>query len=151
MKTERIKKLADILDAEQEAVDAAHSDSVRRFGFNMANYAARNDTDVEGHHCGTVACVAGWAVASFGVSGRAKKVDPRRLFTPGRLSFIHKTAEELLGLSKLQSGDLFLGTNIPYNHITPGDAAVTLRKLAETGEVDWSHVKERHDAEWGAA
>lgn len=73
--------------------------------------------------CGTVACIAGWTYLTYGGCG-----DP------------YSEARNLLGLDEDRADALFLPYGCDWEDITPAHAAQTLRKLAETGEVDWSHV-----------
>jgi hypothetical protein len=135
MNIERINKLADIIEAGQEAND---------FGFNMETWGSRGRRTIvdksdheSGHKCGTVACIAGWAVAAFGVSGRAKKFNGDRA-TDMNVNCM-SSATKLLGLGVMLSEELFLarGQGVYLGTITPEHAVRTLRLLAETGEVDW--------------
>jgi len=167
MKTERILELADMLDAHAEAVAKMESPRLE-MGFNMTTWGDKG-YDVYGHTCGTAACIAGWAAAAFGYTGRAKIFNPLRaeglgLYAHDGQGGVLEIMGRVLGLTGDQAGQLFTPNDYwdegeddaalacpAFASITPSEAAVTLRKLAETGEVDWSHVKERHDAEWGAA
>ncbi len=56
-------------------------------------------------------------------------------------------AGDLLGLDQEQADDLFYpvfytdyGFGTGYEAVTPEEPPVTLDKLVETGEVDWSHI-----------
>lgn len=111
MNVERIRELADVIEKQP------HAPSFGREGFCM---------DTWQHPCGTPACIGGWAA-----------------FASGK-SLIHgliwNDAQDHLGLSDDQSGDLFYPNNYEgeWSDITPAHAAAVLRNLAETGQVDWS-------------
>lgn len=99
------------------------------------------------HNCGTTACIAGWAVLTFGAE----------------LSSAQSTAEyarALLGLSRDVAAELFMPVHpdnddredhddpefvqLDYDTITPSMAAAQLRNVAETGQVDprlWFQVE----------
>lgn len=118
MNKTRILALADLIEKQPHV--ELNSDS----GFNMREYH---------HRCGTPSCIAGWVnemskeTNCGGPEHSAAKyleldwVTADRLFEPSHLSGYH--------------GGVF-----GWRDITPQQAATTLRKLAETGEVDWSHV-----------
>lgn len=83
--------------------------------------------------CGTVGCIAGWAVAAFATQEELE------------LNDLHDDAmdmaTELLGLNEVQSDELFApGYTNNWADITPKEAAETLRNLAETSGVDWSQT-----------
>lgn len=161
MNTERLLKLADLLDAHAELEEETQVE----LGFNMGVWGAKGHVDKGGHPCGTAACIAGWAAAYFGYTGRAEKLDARRAGGLGdHFAFgAVQGMAPVLGLSneqasrlfvpdqvRLEGGDHVLSVN-EFLSITPSEAAVTLRNLAETGEVDWSHVRERFQSELEAA
>lgn len=161
MNTERLHKLADLLDAHAALEEGSNVE----LGFNMITWGARCSVDKGGHPCGTAACIAGWAAAYFGYAGRAEKFDIKRALNLAEHfnGDVISGMAPVLGLTLRQARALFL-PNTPGHQrlserlslmeslsITPSEAAVTLRKLAETGEVDWSHVKERYQAELEAA
>jgi hypothetical protein len=94
--------------------------------FDMNEYITENE-------CGTVACIAGWTYLTYGEASNIG--DP------------HESAAIHLALDTPSGQSLFIPTSndgLPrstnYANITPAHAAQTLRKLAETGKVDWSHV-----------
>lgn len=88
--------------------------------------------------CGTVCCIAGAAIQFNEDSKSPKNVDPIDNFA---------TAKQLLGLSYWQASALFYGevqdedgdtvSAVRLDRITPAWAARCIRKLIETGEVDW--------------
>lgn len=88
--------------------------------FDMTDYV-RLDTE-----CGTACCIAGTAVFLV--------YPDRDLFSPG----IHDEAEDLLGLTWQQAMDLFLPTHRALDEVTPAEAAATIDRLIETGEVSWT-------------
>lgn len=117
-----------------KVADAIEQHSIAELGFNMnyehyvsGEYDRCESLDRSGHGCGTVACIIGWtnavfaseplglsetAVAHLGISVR----DGDRLFWPDKERWGIRT----------------------YDDITPAQAVSTLRRLAATGEVDWS-------------
>lgn len=114
---------------EQLAV-AIESHAIAELGFNMSYLRFTGGAaDASGHNCGTVACIAGWAVALGKLSGTfvdaAEWLDipygkvGQELFFPGDASGIRVRDWAL---------------------ITPAHAAGVLRQLAETGRVDWTAV-----------
>jgi hypothetical protein len=115
MNTERILHIADMIE------------KLEPRQFDMSDYVTENE-------CGTVACIAGWTYLTYG--------DPAGEGDPHELAAIH------LGLDEDRADDLFLPNPltsglpscVTYAQITPAHAAQTLRKLAATGEVDWSHA-----------
>lgn len=97
--------------------------------FNMAVYGVA-------HECGTIACIAGWAAVLEGAT-----VDKHESFhILGEWIGAHKFAAKALGINEKTSLDLFtpIDEHESLSDITKEQAVKTLRKLAETGEVDWS-------------
>jgi hypothetical protein len=116
--------------------DAIEAQRFPRLGFNMRWLFLKreprrpDEIDMSGHDCGTVACIAGWALAvKKGSQPRnAKKAEGEALIT----------AEEYLGLNQYEAHALFFPPERHERDITPSEAVAVLRHLAETGEVDWS-------------
>ena len=84
-------------------------------------------------HCGSSACIAGWAVLILGDG-------------PQGIRQVSEYAQELLGLKDSQANQLFtpndnlLHDGMQYDDITAGMSADVLTNLAATGNVDWSIV-----------
>lgn len=114
MNVERILALADLIEKQPHA---GHSDES---GFRMSRFT---------HLCGTPACIAGWAEWSRDGENSDK---PWVTFRSGM---------NYLEITVAQASALFEPTHMVWPDITPAQAATTLRKLAETGKVDWSHVE----------
>ena len=125
----------------EEVADAIEASGRARFeGQGKYGY----DQTMVLHACRTPACVAGWTVAVAGVgAAKAECCDVRKVT---KFS-VMEDAKELLALNEGQAADLF--TCYPYYpdggvpmkgglFPSPADAARTLRRLAETGVVDWS-------------
>lgn len=127
MNKERILALADLIEVQP------HTTFEAEIGFSMDNWS---------HSCGTPSCIAGWACAM------EKPIDARPI---SERSLWH--ARDYLGLSAEQADALFepdlrddeqredndhLAVTDLWDAITPSQAADTLRRLAETGEVVWS-------------
>jgi len=92
--------------------------------FNMNNF----EDEAE---CGTVCCIGGWVITrQYGSVYNDKTIGKGSL----------EVAAELLGLPVRMAHDLFYPYGL-HHLITKEVAAQTLRKLAATGVVDWSHVK----------
>jgi hypothetical protein len=110
--------------------DAIEKGSVQGLSFDMTTY--RNE-------CGTAGCIAGWVFVMFAEHGsKTFRCDPRVE------EYIVEQAAEILGIDEGSAEALFHaegGTHRPeWGTITPQFAATVLRRLAETGEVDWSPV-----------
>lgn len=99
-------------------------------GFNMYDWKTPTRGLVQDRvdSCGTVACIAGWAVAI---------ADPT-CFRDGTNSEIVARAEQLLDL-RSQSQKLFMGYGslTPRQNITADEAADTIDRLIVTGKVQW--------------
>jgi hypothetical protein len=86
--------------------------------------------------CGTVACIAGWAVAVH---------EPKLKLCDAPVGAVFERAKKLLGLDELVAKYLFLPASAPHvdeNFLNvyganPKQAARVVRHLVETGEVDW--------------
>lgn len=110
-------------------------------GFNMATYRDRVlpgvQEDMSGRHCGTVACIAGHAVATLETANLTHPADG-----------YFETARKLLGLRTDEAAALFYGHGArrSLDHITVAEALGTLCHLAETGQVDWGAGERRADA-----
>lgn len=114
MNAERILALADLIESQP------HTDLNDPKGFNMTNWH---------HKCGTPSCIAGWAFAMMNGDNSGSEKIPLGA---------SDDAAKYLGLTPNQSADLFFPRLEDWDSITPEDAAGTLRKLAYTGEVEWS-------------
>ena len=129
MNTERINEIADLIEAGHEKL---HFD----MGTWGTSATARAPT---AHLCGTAACIAGWTLARFGKTGRAKKLDHRRPLA--NYKDVLPCAASVLGLELLTIRRLFTpslaadGVSMP--EVTAEHAVRTLRHLAKTGKVDW--------------
>lgn len=123
MNKERILQLADAIEREGARAEPD-------LGFNMNYLWASYSNDFAKRPCGTVGCIAGHALHLAGINGD---------FT---------AAAEWLGLSYIggEGGELFFpgdvsGINISrWDEITPAHAAAVLRRLVETGKVEWAAV-----------
>ncbi len=130
-------------------------------GFNMSSYLAtqgdeafdEDHTNV-GHHCGTTACIAGWASSFLQRDGTL--LNEAR--THAQMALMHSDgighpswnthaglAAGLLGLDSEEAERLFEPMNtdferddIEWSEVSPRQAAKVLRHLAKTGEVDWN-------------
>jgi hypothetical protein len=81
--------------------------------------------------CGTIGCIAGWACLAFGETSH----NPHH---PGIGSV---WAGSLLDLGVGEAHRLFYPPDdVKYEEVTPTQAAIVLRHLVETGEVDWEGV-----------
>ena len=115
MNKERILALADHIEGlphETREIDYL----ARPKAFNMAEY------------CGSACCIAGWAVELF--DG----------FSDWPVSLVSGRAKHLLGIEKQFIAAALFYPFAPHilKQITPQHAAATLRKLVETGEVQWN-------------
>lgn len=117
MDAENILKLADIIS---DLPQSFYSDN---FGFNQNFYV---------HECGSPSCIAGWAA-------QQSTGDAAIYTTP---SDRRQVACRWLGLENDHRELFYPPLELAWHLITPAQAAETLRKLAQTGVVDWSHVFE---------
>lgn len=113
-------------------------------GFNMAVYYTRSSNDISkqdktGHHCGTVACLAGWTTL---LEDGPNKTD----FAGNELSLmsgIPGRATAILGIDYGTAVQLFMPSSGDgpqmFNTITPEHAVAVVRHLAATGHVRWSN------------
>ena len=130
MNKERILQLADVIEREGALPEP-------ELGFNMLYCRVKTndddgslERDFANRPCGTVGCIAGHALRLAGINGG---------FT---------AAAEWLGLSYIggEGEELFFpgdvsGINISrWDEITPAHAAAVLRRLVETGKVEWAAV-----------
>lgn len=133
---QRMKKISDFKTEEEklnflaDQIEAAALVS-EKIGFNMGVYkgrAMKSMPDQTGHHCRTVACIAGWAVLMENSGRRIGEDYP-----------FHAKARELLGLSFETASRLFtphdLGSD--WDSITQKRAVAVIRHLAKTGKVCW--------------
>ena len=110
-----------------KVADAIERHSIPDLGFNMELLRGAADErypDLSGHNCGTVACIAGWALAVAGKDGG---------FEAAAEFFGFKDQEE----EESYDFPLFFPGS-PHYGTTSSQAVAVLRHLAETGEVDWS-------------
>lgn len=124
----RLLELADIIEAQP------HSDVTDEKGFCMAVWT---------HPCGTPSCIAGFAASLYW----KHYGEPAG---PGRRTAWTAAAAWLTGIAvERVNADTREGTYVLFipktarrslTEITPQEAALTLRKLAETGKIDWSHA-----------
>jgi hypothetical protein len=119
-------------------------------GFNMSAYASADSANEYNrlnteHTCGTVACIAGWAVTMFEKDGTPREValDPRALvqLDDTAIGVVSEHAAAALGLSSSIASQLFApDITGSYDDIEPERAVETLRHMAETGFVDWGDI-----------
>lgn len=124
-----IDKLVEI--AEWLEAGATYVKGVSRF--DMTHFIERD-------HCGTSCCIAGAAI----------QFDRKFPYADGEVTGAHETARRILGLTFAQALALFYGEGSdcvldpdegdinPLSRITPAWAARCIRKLIETGKVDWA-------------
>lgn len=119
----------------------------RDIGFNMAYVAERSGVyakDKTGHHCGTVACIAGYAFAIKHPRTSAAKIRAIEERTGGDADDdpIVEEARDFLGITPDESEALFFpdayDPDLILHNLPAEQAVAVLRHLAETGEVDWS-------------
>jgi len=127
MNRDRIRELADVIERGEPPIPGMR--------FDMRHFFAPSIENIEtnGATCGTVACIAGWAVAKWG-----SRDDLLRMNGAG----VSEAAARLLGLSRETAYSLFTPFGEDggaHNPFAAGgiNAARVLRNLAETGRVDW--------------
>jgi len=134
MNREMILRVADAIE------EAAKPGANPAMGFNMNQviHSSGLEDDLTGHSCGTVGCIAGWAIAVDKNFKKCRDIDPDSdLWKP--------RAGKLLGLNAKLADRLFMARayrDLDLDLITPSQAVTVLRHLAETGKVDWSIASE---------
>lgn len=129
MNKERLKVLISTLEGLKEKPNEKYPD----LGFNMDYWNTsrrlhlhqRDYNDNSGHGCGSVACIGGWASELFlkdGLDGKFNDI----------LDIGHDNMDLLF----------YPKPSRDFNKVTLDEAILTLEKLLDTGEVDWSHVNE---------
>lgn len=125
MNIERLDIIAKWLEDGAQHVD--------NHGFNMNTWYAGGEHDYKGNECGTAMCIGGAAEQFFSeyqTTSNSTKVEV-------------KSGSEILGLDYDTAYDLFYPDSYlfeSYDDITPFMAAVVIRHLIATGEVDWGIV-----------
>ena len=121
-----------------EVADALENMHEPDLGFNMGVFLGDTSAyipDYSGHHCDTVACIAGHIVAM--VYGRDELCD--RFETGKTYGNVQQTAAEYLELNHTESMKLFLPCSSHYgNMLNLARAVKVLRDFAVTGKVDWN-------------
>lgn len=123
---------------------APHVDDKGVVGFDMSVGVRRTD-------CGTACCIAG-AVCQFNRPFRGLKEDDEAGFWSSDPECgVLGRAIDLLDISYFDAEDLFAPDTYDgddgWSHVTPADAALTIRKYLATGRVDWSHVENKQGEE----
>ncbi len=121
MNKERILALADLIEKLPKG-----SVYGEKSGFDMTDFS---------HHCGTPACIGGWA--RWEHFGRPDDIASE--IVASQLSY-SEVAAGYLGIDlEATAEELFYPPTIDnWQGITPQHAAAVLRNLVETGEVDWN-------------
>ena len=125
MNVDRIRQLADHIEKLPYVPARRARKEVPSFSMRWLDY-----------NCGTPACIAGWAIEMWPEKDTTERSLQRArvcLDVWGPLSkhlFVPEFPSANYDAKKGQRG-----------HITPAHAAACLRKLAETGEVDWEGTK----------
>jgi hypothetical protein len=122
MNKERLLLLADMIENKRPPSVQPDLDFHMAMFWEAPEDKGFGPEDPEYHTCGTSACIAGWAVATFG-SGTTNQKE------------IFREARVLLNLTEGQADGLFLPAD-PDDHATK-IAPTVMRHLVATGEVDW--------------
>jgi len=103
--------------------------------FHMGGYHFNN---TDSGHCGTPACVAGWADYLANDNEITPGISDEAMET-----FMHSRLMELFGIDSQQANDIIMARNAPVElpDISGDWAANMLRNLAETGKVDWENTE----------
>jgi hypothetical protein len=133
MNVDNILKLAEVLESDAAA---AHFNMGEWFHHDGDHALPLGVTVAEAiQDCGTVACIAGWAVVAFHSAEELRDVN----------FDLAAIAANDLGLSSYRAMEIFtpgsaphvVECDLPVYHATPKQAAKLLRHLAATGEIDW--------------
>lgn len=149
MNKKNLQALIDQLESEKGAK--------RGIGFNMGTFLAGDKVDTSEESggdmfnrynpCGTVACIAGHAAIMAKPHRSIQRLYDDE-YTNGRPD-IQDLAKDWLGLDSDQAKYLFYAENsdIYISNLTLLDALTVLKKLRDTGEVDWTLAKGEVDDE----
>ena len=146
----KLRELADIIDgsAHVEQLYAGCFPEGIAFGFNMSKFAhqVRVREGSEDPTCGTVGCIAGYAVQFMGTGIRFTGDE---VHDDALICSISGEAAEILGLDGDESDDLFCPQEIEcsYSSITPEEAANVLRLVADGADIEeaWEDVFDERD------
>lgn len=137
MNKERLLELADLLESEKVVGHFDMDYFFKSYNLSVPTHTHKLGAAEALNVCGTVACIAGWAVAAFNPKLQGFQIDYEQI------------AADLLGLRYEQADRLFTPSDngddcdpededrSPYA-ASAKQAAKVVRHLAETGEVDWS-------------
>ncbi len=102
-----------------------------------SNHKFDMDTWFKKTECGTIGCIAGTAVLHFDPTFVLKHCYNTSNEVNQQTNICIR-ARELLGLTNIESADLFTPLeDIDYNEITPQLAATVIRRFVETGLIEW--------------
>lgn len=123
-----------------KVADAIEKDHIKGLIFDMSDYFECRE-DGSGH-CGTAACIAGWAYIIDKFDGEVPHRDD-----PPYLHYVSRDAALYLGLARIDADNLFLGfaPTGEIMEVTAGQAVAVLRKLAEEGVIDWTLSGEKYE------
>lgn len=131
--------MSDFID-DSEVVEAAEDAELELTGHDVVEMLIKEPD------CGTTACIAGWAITL------AHHGDPEAypVFRGMRASGYVRAGMDYMKLDPWTALELFYaakrnedGITVAkwaLDQITAAEAAETLQRLADTGEVDWSHL-----------
>lgn len=143
--------------------DAIENKLVPTMKFNMSSWCGSEydlDPATEKYHvCGTAACIAGWTVALYDEDGnrRPKPLTATELLEVTELppdddhpdvSTFFSRGAKAMGLGE-KAAELFIPDFIEF--VDDKIAVATLRKLAETGDVEWpkDELQQKYDEYYG--
>ncbi len=138
------KKLSDLPTSKERLLAVAdaieHAALVEKdIGFNMEVYVSTGSSleDQTGHHCGTVACIAGWAnLLEDAAKYRDESINHPR--EAARLLMLDdNTAFELFSGFGTEHYPNYDEDDEEYLNVTTAHAVAVIRHLAETGDVKW--------------
>lgn len=109
--------------------------AVPDLGFNMCSWVDEADAlnpDMSGHHCGTVACIAGWTIASV------KGLPVLQAMYSG---LVEAEAADLLDLDEDEADILFRPPiSLDWSKATPEIAAKAILNMIETSDPKWHEL-----------
>lgn len=117
--------------------------------YDQGAWKGRSQRTINGHSCGTRACIAGWTVALLDPNLWNRIPNDRGIGNNergiGSGYGIRERAMKLLGLDERQATILFQGRGNRDWDVCA--AAYTLDHLEKTGEVSWDHGQAMADAD----
>lgn len=93
--------------------------------------------------CRTPACICGHLLFRFHLGSFKAAVRNEFMSDPPMVSWPERGAR-VLGITTQQAYELFVPDNVALEEVTKDEAVAVLRRLYETGKIDWEAVLPKH-------